>query len=195
MAGPAEAELILDFRITIPAPATETRVVGDLDRLVQVLVNLLSNAVKFSPPAGTVAVEVAERDGYAEVSVRDQGRGVPAHRREAIFERFEQVESSDARQKGGSGLGLAICKAIVEQHGGKIGVSSEPGHGSTFWFRIPSRRTPARVTGRDIWTFYLSHGVYLYCEVLLASLSPARQRLLRERLHQPDDERVVEHAR
>jgi PAS domain S-box-containing protein len=148
--------------IAIAAPATEARVAGDLDRLVQVLVNLLSNAVKFSPPAGTVTVEVAERDDHAEVSVRDNGRGVPAHRREAIFERFEQVESSDARQKaclfqrfsqidgsltrtGGTGLGLAICKAMVEQHGGKIGVESQPGRGSRFWFRIPSRRAPVRV--------------------------------------------------
>ena len=131
--------------IAIVAPATEARVAGDLDRLVQVLVNLLSNAVKFSPPAGTVTVEVAERDDHAEVSVRDNGRGVPAHRREAIFERFEQVQSSDARQKGGTGLGLAICKAIVEQHGGTIGVRSEPGRGSRFWFRIPSRRAPVRV--------------------------------------------------
>jgi PAS domain S-box-containing protein len=131
--------------IAVMAASTEARVVGDLDRLVQVLVNLLSNAVKFSPPAGTVSVEVAEQDGHAEVSVRDQGRGIPAHRREAIFERFEQVESSDARQKGGTGLGLAICKAIVEQHAGRIGVESEVGRGSTFWFRIPSRRPPARV--------------------------------------------------
>ena len=131
--------------VTLSAAPTEARVVADLDRLVQVLVNLLSNAVKFSPPAGTVAVEVVERDGHAEVSVRDQGRGVPAHRREAIFERFEQVESSDARQKGGTGLGLAICKAIVEQHGGKIGVTSAPGQGSTFWFRIPSKPPAVRV--------------------------------------------------
>jgi PAS domain S-box-containing protein len=131
--------------IALTAPPTQARVVADADRLVQVLVNLLSNAVKFSQPAGTVSLAVAEIGGHAEVSVRDQGRGVPAHRREAIFERFGQVESSDARQKGGTGLGLAICKAIVEQHGGKIGVVSEPGRGSTFWFRIPSRPVEARV--------------------------------------------------
>jgi PAS domain S-box-containing protein len=130
--------------IAINAPATDARVEADADRLVQVLVNLLSNAVKYSPPGGTVEVAVAERDGQAEVRVQDRGRGIPAHRREAIFERFEQVESSDARQKGGTGLGLAICRAIVEQHGGKIGVESQPGKGSTFWFRVPSRRAPAR---------------------------------------------------
>jgi PAS domain S-box-containing protein len=125
--------------VALTAATTAARVEADRDRLVQVLVNLLSNAVKFSPPGAAVSVSVAEPEASLEIRVRDLGRGVPAHRREAIFGRFEQVESSDARQKGGTGLGLAICKAIVEQHGGKIGVESAPGEGSTFWFRIPSR--------------------------------------------------------
>ncbi len=117
--------------------ATTSEVWGDGDRLVQVLVNLLSNAVKFSPRGSLVRLAVAAEDGWTEIRVSDPGRGVPAHLREAIFERFRQVEASDARQKGGSGLGLAICKAIVEQHGGSIGVDSEKGKGSVFWFRIP----------------------------------------------------------
>ena len=70
--------------------------------------------------------------------MKDQGRGIPRPYKEAIFERFHQVEASDARQKGGTGLGLAICKAIIEQHHGTIGVESEEGRGSTFWFRLPS---------------------------------------------------------
>ncbi|MEO8587213.1 MAG: PAS domain S-box protein [Acidobacteriota bacterium] len=110
---------------------------ADADRLVQVLVNLVSNAVKFSPAGGTVMVRVALAPGMAEFQVEDRGRGVPPALREAIFERYRQVEASDSRIKGGAGLGLAICKAIVEQHGGAIGVRDAAPEGSVFWFRIP----------------------------------------------------------
>jgi PAS domain S-box-containing protein len=110
---------------------------GDGDRLVQVLVNLLSNAVKFSPRGRVVRLSASEGGGFADVRVTDQGRGIPGSFREAIFERFRQVEASDARQKGGSGLGLAICKTIIEQHGGSIGVESEEGRGSEFWIKLP----------------------------------------------------------
>jgi signal transduction histidine kinase len=72
-----------------------------------------------------------------EVCVKDQGRGVPAEHQQAIFERFHQVEGTDATEKKGTGLGLPICKQIIEQHGGDIGVRSQPGAGSTFWFTIP----------------------------------------------------------
>ncbi len=120
-------------------PAT-ARVDGDAERLVQVLVNLLSNAIKFSPRNEVVRVTSRSEPGFVEVRVADHGRGIPDSFKEAIFQRFQQVESSDSRQKGGSGLGLAICKAIVEQHGGTIGVESERGKGS-FHFRIPAPGT------------------------------------------------------
>jgi PAS domain S-box-containing protein len=124
--------------VKLEALSAAGRVQGDEERLVQVLVNLLSNAVKFSPDGGRVTIESAPGDGAVEFRVSDQGRGIPESFREIIFNRFQQVEASDSRQKGGSGLGLAICKAIVEQHGGSIGVESQPGRGSTFWFRIPA---------------------------------------------------------
>jgi signal transduction histidine kinase len=122
--------------ITIAASPVSSTIWADADRIVQVLVNLLSNAVKFSPAAGTVTVAVQPGESWVEFSVTDHGRGVPVAYRQAIFEKFRQVETSDAREKGGSGLGLAICRSIIDQHGGTIGVESAEGGGSTFWFRV-----------------------------------------------------------
>jgi PAS domain S-box-containing protein len=128
--------------VTVDAPNVSSSIDVDADRIVQVLVNLLSNAVKFSPPGGVVTIAVTVDGQWTEFRVIDHGRGVPAVHRRAIFERFRQVDPSDAREKGGAGLGLAICKSIVEQHGGSIGVESEEGVGSAFWFRLASL-TPA----------------------------------------------------
>jgi PAS domain S-box-containing protein len=122
--------------VTVEAPTVSSSIHGDADRIVQVLVNLLSNAVKFSPPGGVVTIAVTADGKWTEFRVSDHGRGVPAVHRRAIFERFRQVDPSDAREKGGAGLGLAICKSIIEQHGGSIGVESEEGAGSAFWFRL-----------------------------------------------------------
>jgi signal transduction histidine kinase len=124
-------------KVQLVADPVDYIVYGDTNRLIQVLVNLVSNAVKFSPPDSAVTVAAVPIDDFIEVRIIDKGRGVPAAYREVIFERFRQVKATDATQKGGTGLGLAICKAIVEQHGGKIGVESEEGKGSTFWFRVP----------------------------------------------------------
>lgn len=114
----------------------------DQDRIVQVVVNFLSNALKFTPESGTVAVSVnAGNAEFIEVSVSDEGPGVPARYREIIFERFQQIRDSDGKHKGGTGLGLAICKAIIEQHHGAIGVDCEREKGSRFWFTVPIRET------------------------------------------------------
>ncbi|NUQ74885.1 MAG: PAS domain S-box protein, partial [Polyangiaceae bacterium] len=101
---------------------------GDWDRLIQVLTNLLSNAIKFSPEGGRVHVNV-ERVSRAGLrfSVVDEGPGVPPDQLHKLFKKFQQLDSSDSRQKGGTGLGLAISKALVEHHGGTIGVDSRPG--------------------------------------------------------------------
>ncbi len=111
---------------------------ADAGRVVQVLVNLLSNAAKFSPAGALVEVIAEDRGSNALFQVRDRGRGIPADRLDDIFERFRQVDSSDARDKGGTGLGLAICRTIVQQHGGRIWVASEWGKGSTFFFTLPN---------------------------------------------------------
>jgi PAS domain S-box-containing protein len=110
---------------------------ADRDRVVQALTNLLGNALKFSPVGANVRVEVRRDGTFARFSVIDQGRGIPADHLEVIFDRFKQVDSSDARGKGGSGLGLAISRGIVQQHGGTIWAESELGQGSRFHFTIP----------------------------------------------------------
>jgi PAS domain S-box-containing protein len=117
---------------------------GDPDRLTQVLTNLVSNAVKFSPEGAEVTLTARRAGQEVHVAVTDRGRGVPADKLESIFERFQQVDSSDSRQKGGTGLGLAICRSIVTQHGGRIWAESAPGEGSAFRFTLPVAVEAAR---------------------------------------------------
>ncbi|HEX8391725.1 MAG TPA: ATP-binding protein [Longimicrobium sp.] len=113
------------------------RVVADGPKLAQVLMNLIGNAVKFSPAGSMVEIRAEALGDHARFAVQDRGRGIPADKLDTVFERFRQVHSDDAREKGGSGLGLAIARGIVEQHGGRIWVESELGAGSTFFFTIP----------------------------------------------------------
>lgn len=101
-------------------PNTPITFEGDPDRILQVLTNLLSNAIKFSPSGAAVRLLTASDGPNLVLQIEDAGRGVPADKLETIFDRFSQIETSDARQKGGSGLGLAICRSIVAQHGGTI---------------------------------------------------------------------------
>ncbi len=125
-------------RVTLTPDIQEDLTVSvDSDRILQVLVNLLGNSIKFSPRSSTITIRVTSEHGQALFSVTDMGRGIPADRLESIFERFRQVDSSDAREKGGSGLGLAIARNIVEHHGGQMRVESEIGQGSTFYFTLP----------------------------------------------------------
>jgi PAS domain S-box-containing protein len=124
--------------VTIEADNTAAQVYADGDRLVQVVVNLLSNAVKFSSKGSAVQVRVKEEQDSVQIQVIDHGRGIPERYKNLLFQRFQQVEVADSKRRGGTGLGLAICKSIVEQHKGTIGVESEEGKGSTFWFRIPT---------------------------------------------------------
>lgn len=117
--------------------AIDPTVTADKERMIQVLINLISNAVKFSPENSTLQISTEIDDSFAIIKVKDEGRGVPESMRASIFERFKQVKKSDSRDRKGSGLGLAISKAIVELHGGQIGVNSEEGKGSTFYFSLP----------------------------------------------------------
>lgn len=111
----------------------------DGERVVQVLANLLDNALKFTPPGGTIGVRVHEVAGHVRTEVTDTGDGLHPDDVERVFERYEQLDAGLERRHGGLGLGLAISRGIVERHGGAMGVASEPGHGSTFWFDLPLR--------------------------------------------------------
>jgi signal transduction histidine kinase len=109
---------------------------GDERRLRQIVYNLLSNAVKFTPEGGSVVVASAQVDGEVQVSVTDTGPGIVVADRERIFEEFQQTDVG-VQQREGTGLGLALSKRLVELHGGRIWVESEPGHGSRFVFTLP----------------------------------------------------------
>ncbi|MGB7450181.1 MAG: response regulator [Ornithinimicrobium sp.] len=126
--------------VEVAVQAEPVTVWADPDRIIQVLVNLVSNAVKFSPEGSTVWVTVALQGHDALLTVRDEGRGIPADKLDTIFGRFQQVDASDSRDKGGTGLGLAISESIVAQHEGRIWVESTEGVGSTFLVRIPTVR-------------------------------------------------------
>jgi signal transduction histidine kinase/DNA-binding response OmpR family regulator len=136
-------ELIIDMAED-GGSAVPAAIKGDVTRLRQVLINLINNAVKFTA-AGEVAVHVRQLrpdDGQGrcvlEFRVSDSGIGIPPERLGSLFEAFTQVDASTTRKYGGTGLGLAICKRLVGLMGGQIGVESEPGKGSTFWFTVPA---------------------------------------------------------
>lgn len=115
-------------------------IAGDPDRLMQVLNNLLSNAAKYSDHGGEVHVSLVEEGGKARIEVRDFGLGIPKDYQTRIFDKFQQVDSSDHRARGGTGLGLCIAKGIVESHGGKLGLESEIGKGSMFSVELDLHR-------------------------------------------------------
>jgi signal transduction histidine kinase/CheY-like chemotaxis protein len=110
---------------------------GDSDRILQVLTNLLSNAIKFSPVASTVRIYTEATSDSILLKVVDEGRGIPSDKLDTIFDRFQQIEPSDARQKGGTGLGLAICRSIVQQHSGSIWAQRNLGPGTTLYVMLP----------------------------------------------------------
>jgi PAS domain S-box-containing protein len=115
---------------------------ADADRAAQTLINLIGNALKFSYPGGLVEIGAAEEGDVVEFTVSDQGRGIPEDRLERIFNRFEQVDSGDAREKGGFGLGLAISRSLVERSGGRIWATNNPERGATLHFTLPRAQEP-----------------------------------------------------
>jgi signal transduction histidine kinase len=113
---------------------------ADEDQLYRVFVNLIGNAVKYSPASGVIAVRGRLVGSDVEVSVADQGPGIPPQAQENLFQKFYRVGDPISRKTPGTGLGLAICKNIVESHGGRIWVESRPGKGTTFLFAFPREK-------------------------------------------------------
>jgi CheY-like chemotaxis protein/anti-sigma regulatory factor (Ser/Thr protein kinase) len=135
---------------------------GDFDRLQQIVWNLASNAVKFTKPGGTVEITAEREGGSVRVSVHDSGRGIAPEHLSTIFERFRQVDSTTTRQHAGLGLGLAIVRYLVEAHGGTV-VAQSPGlgQGATFTVTLPAVAVPMATDGRPPKDLSLLKGVTL----------------------------------
>jgi signal transduction histidine kinase len=128
-------------------------ILGDHDKIMQLVANLLSNGIKFTRPGSRVVISAERGDdlariadrrfrAYVRVSITDEGLGIAPENLERIFEKFQQVEDHFTRSQGGTGLGLSICREIVLHHGGKIWAESEVDAGSTFFFTIPYEEKP-----------------------------------------------------
>lgn len=136
----ATSQLARNKNITISSeiPAVPVLITGDQDRLVQVLINLVSNAIKYcQTDTGSVSIRLSCTGMMARLEISDNGPGIVPEERESIFEKFHQLRDASKGKPQGTGLGLAICKTIIENHGGRIWVESEPGGGSRFIFTLP----------------------------------------------------------
>jgi len=138
------------IRLHVPAAGAPVPVEADADRIAQVITNYLTNAIKYSPPDRRVNVSVAVHGDRARVAVCDAGPGLPKEERVHVWELFHRAPGVAAQGgaqgevAGGSlGLGLYICKAIIRAHGGRVGVKSVVGRGSTFWFTLPLAHEPS----------------------------------------------------
>ena len=138
---PVAAEKLIE--IEIDSPHNDICAWADPDRVSEVLTNLLGNSIKFTPVNGKIILSLsAHADDWVQVSVVDNGPGIPSEEAMRIFDKFYQVTKTDKQKAMGTGLGLSIAKALVERHGGKIWVESEPGKGSTFSFTLPAAQPP-----------------------------------------------------
>jgi signal transduction histidine kinase len=130
--GPLKAKR----RIIVDMPES-LRVTADRNLIVRLIQNLTDNAFGFTPEDGQVCIGAQRQKDHIRVFVADNGLGIPSEYQERIFEKFGQVEARKNGRKYSTGLGLTFCKLAVEAHGGRIGVDSEVGKGSTFWFELP----------------------------------------------------------
>jgi two-component system OmpR family sensor kinase len=145
--GEVVSEAVADFEVVDPTrPITieqtgDPIVIGDRNRLRQVIDNLLTNARVHTPAETPVHVVVAPAPGYVDISVEDEGPGIPKDDQERVFERFWRADPGRVRSRGGTGLGLAIVASLVQAHGGSVAIDSEEGHGTRFTVRLPTAPT------------------------------------------------------
>jgi PAS domain S-box-containing protein len=135
--GAMREQLPNSVTLTANADSKEAAALGDPNRIEQVLVNLIDNAVKYSPDGGSVVVRTTPSDSSVRVEVSDQGMGIAPGEQEAVFEKFYRADPQHHAVPSGTGLGLYICRELVRRMGGTIGVNSQPGEGSSFFFELP----------------------------------------------------------
>lgn len=144
-------EKSVDVKVT---EVDQVCIMGDVDRLKQLLLNLIGNAIKYTPDGGMVSVSLSKKNGWAYLSISDTGMGIPAEDLPYIFDRFYRVDKARARGhsgqgQGGAGLGLAIAKWIAQAHGGNIDVVSKVGEGTTFTIILPTLIEQTSISSQD----------------------------------------------
>ncbi|MGH9553883.1 MAG: sensor histidine kinase, partial [Terriglobales bacterium] len=137
---------IKEAETPINCEATSASAFVDAEQIERVLINMLSNAIKFSQRGEPIRINVNDENGWVEMRISDSGSGVPFELQDCLFDRYKPYKDADRRVTNGTGLGLPLCKAIIEAHGGDLGVVSEPDKGSMFWFRIQSAKRAASGT-------------------------------------------------
>jgi two-component system sensor histidine kinase SenX3 len=138
---------VAGINLQVHPGVTGALVACDRRQIVSAIANLIDNAVKYSEPQSPVTVSTSLIDGFVEVSVRDDGIGIPSRDLERIFERFYRVDQARSRDTGGTGLGLSIVRHVARSHGGEVTVESVEGQGSTFRFVLPLE--PASAAARS----------------------------------------------
>ena len=138
--APLAGKKALEVRDEVPEDLPD--VIADRQRVVQILTNLVGNAIKFTPVGGRIVLRACIEASHLRCEVEDTGIGIAPQHMSKLFNPFTQADMSNTRQAGGTGLGLSICKALVEAHGGEIGVTSQVARGSVFWFTLPLDRPP-----------------------------------------------------